>query len=103
MKATFYWFAAVVVLALSPQAFGQQSTADLAKPIELWPDGAPGATGASDEDRPAIIPVLPPATNNTGAAILICPGGGFRKLPTRPGACLKSLAVDSFAYAQSAR
>jgi hypothetical protein len=24
--------------------------------IEFWPQGAPGATGTSDEDRPAIIP-----------------------------------------------
>lgn len=45
--------------------------------IELWPNGAPGATGTSDEDKPAIIPVLPDAAKATGAAILICPGGGF--------------------------
>jgi alpha/beta hydrolase fold len=45
--------------------------------IELWPNGAPGATGNSDEDKPAIIPVLPEAANNTGAAILVIPGGGF--------------------------
>lgn len=45
--------------------------------IELWPNGAPGAKGTSDEDKPAIIPVLPDAAKATGAAILICPGGGF--------------------------
>ena len=45
--------------------------------IELWPNGAPGATGSSDEDKPAIIPVLPTAAKNTGAAILVIPGGGF--------------------------
>ena len=45
--------------------------------IELWPNGAPGATGTSDEDKPAIIPVLPDAAKATGAAILVCPGGGF--------------------------
>ena len=39
--------------------------------IELWPNGAPGATGTSDEDKPAIIPVLPDAAKATGAAILI--------------------------------
>ncbi len=48
-----------------------------ADPILLWPNGAPGATGNSDEDKPAIIPVLPDAANNTGAAILVIPGGGF--------------------------
>ena len=49
----------------------------LGKFIELWPNGAPGATGNTDEDKPAILPFLPYAKDNTGAAILICPGGGF--------------------------
>jgi acetyl esterase/lipase len=50
--------------------------------IELWPQGAPGATGTSDEDKPAIIPYLPAANQNTGTAILICPGGGFTNRAT---------------------
>jgi predicted esterase len=45
--------------------------------IELWPNGAPGATGNTEEDKPAIIPVIPDAAKATGAAILVCPGGGF--------------------------
>jgi acetyl esterase/lipase len=45
--------------------------------IELWPGGAPGATGNTDEDRPAIIPFLPDQGKNSGAAVLVCPGGGF--------------------------
>ena len=45
--------------------------------IELWPNGAPGATGTTDEDKPAIIPFVPEAAKSTGAAILVCPGGGF--------------------------
>lgn len=45
--------------------------------IELWPNGAPGATGATDEDKPAIIPIIPDAAKATGAAILVIPGGGF--------------------------
>jgi acetyl esterase/lipase len=45
--------------------------------IELWPNGAPGATGTTDEDKPAIIPLLPDAAKATGAAILVIPGGGF--------------------------
>jgi acetyl esterase/lipase len=45
--------------------------------IELWPEGAPGATGKSDEDKPAITVSLPDPARNTGAAVLICPGGGF--------------------------
>ena len=45
--------------------------------IELWPNGAPGATGDTDEDKPSIIPIIPDASRATGAAILVCPGGGF--------------------------
>jgi acetyl esterase/lipase len=45
--------------------------------IELWPDGAPGATGTTDEDKPAIIPFLPAEAKQSGAAVLICPGGAF--------------------------
>ncbi|MBO0797196.1 MAG: alpha/beta hydrolase [Blastocatellia bacterium] len=45
--------------------------------IELWPNGAPGATGNTAEDKPAVIPFLPDEARATGAAILVCPGGGF--------------------------
>src|SRR5678816_1653878 len=53
------------------------STQKLADPIILWPDGAPGATGISDEDKPAVIPFIPEASKQNGAAILVVPGGGF--------------------------
>jgi acetyl esterase/lipase len=45
--------------------------------IELWPNGAPGATGTTDEDKPAVIPFIPEAAKHTGAAVLVCPGGAF--------------------------
>ena len=54
-------------------AFAQKLT----DPILLWPDGAPGATGVSDEDKPAVIPFVPEASKRNGAAILVVPGGGF--------------------------
>jgi acetyl esterase/lipase len=49
----------------------------LAEPILLWPDGAPRATGSSDEDKPAITPFIPEASKRNGATILVIPGGGF--------------------------
>ncbi|MBS1812914.1 MAG: alpha/beta hydrolase [Acidobacteria bacterium] len=72
MKSQFFLFATLVLL-LTSSAFAQK----LPDPILLWPNGAPGATGSSDEDKPAIIPMLPDAAKNTGAAILVIPGGGF--------------------------
>jgi acetyl esterase/lipase len=49
----------------------------LPDPIILWPQGAPGATDSTDEDRPAIIPFIPEASKRNGAAVLVVPGGGF--------------------------
>ena len=37
----------------------------LSDPILLWPQGAPGATGSTDEDRPAIIPLFRKLRNET--------------------------------------
>ena len=41
----------------------------------LWPDGAPGAEGFSDEDCPGMEPFLVEGEGN--AAVIICPGGGY--------------------------
>jgi acetyl esterase/lipase len=42
----------------------------------LWPEGAPGAMGTADEDKPSITAYLP-ATNPTRTAVVIAPGGGY--------------------------
>ena len=49
----------------------------IADPILLWPEGAPGATGFTNEDKPAVIPFIPEASKRNGAAVLVVPGGGF--------------------------
>ena len=43
----------------------------------LWPDGAPGAAGATDLDKPSLTVYLPPADRATGTAVVVCPGGGY--------------------------
>lgn len=53
------------------------SAQKLEAPILLWPDGAPNATGTSDEDKPAVIPFVPEIKKRNGAAVLVVPGGGF--------------------------
>src|SRR5688572_12761923 len=53
------------------------SAQKLAEPILLWPGGAPGASGVSDEDKPAVTPFVPEASKRNGAAVLVVPGGGF--------------------------
>lgn len=53
--------------------------------IVLWPDGAPGALGREAKDIPTLTPFLPDPTNATGAAIVICPGGGYGHLADHEG------------------
>jgi acetyl esterase/lipase len=42
----------------------------------LWPQGAPDAKGEADADKPGMW-IYPPAGEPNGAAIVICPGGGY--------------------------
>ncbi|MEO7144225.1 MAG: alpha/beta hydrolase [Bryobacteraceae bacterium] len=46
----------------------------------LWPDGAPGAVGTEDADRPTLAIYLPDAAHATGTGVVICPGGGYMHL-----------------------
>ena len=48
--------------------------------VLLWPDGAPGAQGDEVGDRPALTVHLAAPENNTGAAVIVNPGGGYRIL-----------------------
>ena len=61
------------------------SRAEMQSPIPLWPEGAPGALGATSNDIPTITPYLADATNATGAAMVICPGGGYAGLAAHEG------------------
>jgi acetyl esterase/lipase len=51
----------------------------------LWPDKAPDALGDKDDDKPTLTPFLPPSEKATGAAIVICPGGGYGGLAPHEG------------------
>jgi acetyl esterase/lipase len=51
----------------------------------LWPEGAPGALGKEDKDIPTLTPYWPDPGKATGAAIVICPGGGYGGLAPHEG------------------
>lgn len=73
-------FALQVLLATSLSLPAQSSNS-----FALWPDGAPGALGSADKDIPTLTVYLPDPAKATGAAIVICPGGGYGGLAQHEG------------------
>ena len=70
-------------------AFGSWFACAQAQPTNsfpLWPEGAPGALGQKDQDIPTLTPYFPDPAKATGAAIVICPGGGYGGLADHEGA-----------------
>lgn len=61
------------------------SHAQPTNPIPLWPNGAPGALGKADKDIPTLTAFLPTPEKATGAAMVICPGGGYGGLAGHEG------------------
>jgi acetyl esterase/lipase len=101
---------ALIIFGLFPLAVFAQDTPRV---IHLWPNGAPGYENRRDEPEeakdywvknihnPSITIYLPPKQSATGAAVLICPGGGHRLLVYNaegrdPALYLNSLGVAAF-------
>jgi acetyl esterase/lipase len=71
---------------------GTLLAADSPQTIPLWPNGAPGFESRKDIpesaasywvkniNNPSLTVFLPPREIANGAAVVICPGGGFREL-----------------------
>lgn len=78
---------------------GAQSGTD-GGPVVLWPDGAPGALGSEDKDVPEMTVYRAPAEQATGAAVVVCPGGGYCALTAHEGAdyarWLNGLGITAF-------
>lgn len=66
-----------VVLVLTA---GCSTAAGLPKVELLWPAAAPGAKGDAEGDKPTLTIYLPSEASATGAAVVICPGGGYGHL-----------------------
>lgn len=85
MRTKLLWVVGCV-LAMVPglgMAQGQQ-TVDAANPgattVLLWPNGAPGAQGNEDVDKPTLMIYLPSGPNATKTGVVVAPGGGYEHL-----------------------
>jgi acetyl esterase/lipase len=90
---------ALAICAMIPNCNAQAPTGP--KPQLLWPDGAPGAMGTQDEDKPSITPYVVPAARAVGTAVVVCPGGGYQHLAMdhegdQVARWLNSLGVQAF-------
>lgn len=68
--------------------------------ILLWPEGAPGALGTAEQDQPLVEVYLAPRERATGAAMVVCPGGGYHMLAPKEGVdyarWLNELGISAF-------
>jgi acetyl esterase/lipase len=102
----------VIVLLISGTASAitsAQTATTSPEPIILWPNGAPGATGHEPLDIPTLSPFLPSLESRSGAAVIVCPGGGYSRLADHEGRpvaeWLSGLGVAAFVlkYRHTAR
>lgn len=66
-----------LLILLIPLLLAAQRALD-PQPELLWPNGAPGAVGTEDADKPMLTAWLPAKSN--GQAVVVCPGGGYGAL-----------------------
>src|SRR5262245_35794691 len=88
MKTTILillYLALPLILGSSTNEQNTNPPSNQPKPIPLWPEGAPGAIGSQPEDIPSVQVYQPPADKSSGAAIVVCPGGGYARLAPHEG------------------
>jgi acetyl esterase/lipase len=59
--------------------------AEAADSFPLWEHGAPGALGTAEKDIPTLTVFKPESGKASGAAMVICPGGGYGVLAPHEG------------------
>jgi acetyl esterase/lipase len=81
-------------------AAGQSSSPPNPQEIPLWAQGAPGALGDADADRPTLT-IYRASRNASGTAIIVAPGGGYGALAMdhegrQVAAHLNAMGVSAF-------
>jgi acetyl esterase/lipase len=92
-----FYLLSLLLVALS---FPSAQAANPPAPIILWPDGAPGAVGKEPADVPTLTVYPAPKEKATGAAVIVCPGGGYSHLADHEGGpvaeWLNTLGITAF-------
>ncbi|HLJ44353.1 MAG TPA: alpha/beta hydrolase [Bryobacteraceae bacterium] len=68
-----------VVLVLCMVAAAQEADVE-PRTIPLWANGAPGALGNEESDRPTLTIYRAYGSQSTGTGVVVCPGGGYAHL-----------------------
>jgi acetyl esterase/lipase len=76
--------ALLLLVTMTAPVYAQNQSTTL-EPMRLWFADAPGALGTADKDIPTLTPFLPAPDKATGAAIVVCPGGGYGGLAGHEG------------------
>jgi acetyl esterase/lipase len=92
-----FWLVARAALAQPPAPPLMQEP----QTILLWPNGAPGAQGTDDRDKPALTIYMPPNTAGPMTAVIIAPGGSYARLSMNnegraPANYLNALGIAAF-------
>ncbi len=69
--------------------------------VLLWPQGAPGALGTGDADKPSLTIYPAPEEKKIPLAVVVCPGGGYHNLAfdlegTQVAQWLNGLGISAF-------
>ena len=70
-------FTAIILSLAASHSIRLDGYSETPPRIPLWPSGAPYATGDSNTDQPYVEVYLPDEKERNGAAVIICPGGGY--------------------------
>jgi acetyl esterase/lipase len=85
MKFLLWTFLASLIAGTVCAQTTNSSSETANAPFPLWAADAPGALGKADQDIPTLTPFFPPAGAANGAAMVICPGGGYAGLAPHEG------------------
>ncbi len=76
---------ALLAAAFSVAAGAQDTKPAEPRTVRLYSGEVPDAKGTEDADTPTVAIYSPPADRATGAAVVVCPGGGYGGLAAHEG------------------